>query len=230
MLHTTKFKKTIKDLKDYDFNVLKLVNNKKISKDRKITQVQQGIFKNFTCFTLTLVERETCPSYCYHYKTCYGNHMFRSPRMSALDENLLISRLDKEIKILCSQYKGVLIRLHILGDFFSQKYILAWFNWLKKYSNLAIFGFTALLKSSQLGSLLNDIRKNFDKRFSIRFSNQTNVRFSANSINLEKPIKQKSLICPQQLNKNVDCLNCCLCWDQPKRKIIFLDNKKIIGD
>ena len=52
MLITTKYKKNIHNLEDYQFKVLKPSTNKKLGK-----KVLKGSFKDYKFYTLTLVER-----------------------------------------------------------------------------------------------------------------------------------------------------------------------------
>ena len=77
MLVTTKYKKNIHNLEDYQFKVLKPSTNKKLGK-----KVLKGSFKDYKFYTLTLVERETCPKDCFHWDDCFGNNMPFAHRMS----------------------------------------------------------------------------------------------------------------------------------------------------
>ena len=220
MLTTTIYKKNIHDLNNYEFKVLKPSTNKKLGK-----KVLKGKFKDYKFLTLTLVERETCPPDCYHRDDCYGNNMPFAHRMSASDQDLLQKRIYEDIKNLNG--KKALIRLHILGDFFSVSYVMFWDMILKYFSNIAIYGYTANSTSSKYETSRNiahailKLRIKYKKRFSIRYSNDLKVRFSANSYDIVKPIKGKSILCPVQENKTSNCGTCGLCWEMPKRQIIF---------
>jgi hypothetical protein len=68
-------------------------------------------------------------------------------RMSNKDELLLTTKIHNDIKEL--KGKKVLIRLHILGDFFNVEYVWFWDLMLKLYPNIAIYGYTANSTSSK---------------------------------------------------------------------------------
>ena len=217
---TTIYKKNIHDLENYKFKVLKPSTNKKLGK-----KVLKGQFKDYKFFTLTLVERETCPKDCFHWSTCYGNNMPFAHRMSSKNELLLTTRIHNDIINL--KGKKALIRLHILGDFFSVQYVLFWDMILKLYPNIAIYGYTAnslnsnIELSKSIAEKIILLTKLYKKRFSIRFSNDLENCFSANSFDIVKPIKGKSILCPVQEDKTLNCGTCGLCWESTKRQIIF---------
>ena len=220
MLTTTIYKKNIHNLTDYKFKVLKPSTNKKLGK-----KVLKGQFKDYKFYTLTLVERETCPSDCFHWSTCYGNNMPFAHRMNSQDEQLLKNRIHDDIKNLNG--KKALIRLHILGDFFSVSYVMFWDMILKDFPNIAIYGYTAnninskLEKSRSIASTISVLHSLHKERFSIRFSNDLENPFSANSFDVVKPVKGQSILCPVQEDKTPDCGTCGLCWNSPDKQIIF---------
>ena len=72
-------------------------------------------------YSLTLVERETCPTTCHHWVDCYGNNMPFAHRFSTIG---LTEKMNKEIEMLMEKHKkGIVIRLHVLGDFYSESYV-----------------------------------------------------------------------------------------------------------
>ena len=101
---------------------LKLSKNNKIADKGKLPVVKKGKFKGYVIFTLTLEERATCPRECYHWDNCYGNNMAFAHRIE--HGPALEAKLGEEIAELCATYKGVIIRLHVLGDFYSVDYVL----------------------------------------------------------------------------------------------------------
>jgi len=220
MLITTKYKKNIHNLEDYQFKVLKPSTNKKLGK-----KVLKGSFKDYKFYTLTLVERETCPKDCFHWDDCFGNNMPFAHRMSNRDERVLTNRIHCDIKDL--KGKKALIRLHILGDFFNVEYVWFWDLMLKLYPNIAIYGYTANSTSSKYETSRNiaqailSLRIKHKKRFSVRYSNDLKQEFSANSEELQTPQKDKSIQCPEQIGLTNSCGSCGLCWEQPKRQVIF---------
>jgi hypothetical protein len=95
-------------------------NSRKIGKT-----VMKGKLKGFPIFTLTLEERATCPRTCLEWKTCYGNSMNWARRIKhgrAFEERLWEELAEKQAK----HPNGFLVRLHILGDFYSVDYAELW--------------------------------------------------------------------------------------------------------
>lgn len=214
----TLYKGARRTLADYPYNVIKPVNNKKLGKAGAI--VQKGQFKNYSIFTLTLEERATCPRSCFHWDDCFGNNMPFAHRIEHGAE--LERRIRKEIAELCSTRRGVLVRLHVLGDFYSRDYARLWNELLSKYDNLAVWGYTHHEPASDIGRELTRNRGAFGARWSVRWSDQPVHEFSANSENLDKRQKGHAFICPEQEKKTASCATCALCWEQPKQRVVFL--------
>ena len=144
-------------------------------------------------------------------------------RISAKNQQLLEQRIYNDL--LNSTNQLLLIRLHILGDFFSVKYVKFWRKMLNTFNNIALYGYTANnIKSIYLDSraIAKEIIKlNKNDNCHIRFSNDVNVLFSANSYDIVKPVKGVSIVCPVQENKTANCGTCGLCWNQKDQQIIF---------
>jgi len=236
--HTTIYKnaKTKVPLKDYltmfnkTPNVIKPVKNVKLSKASSI--ITKGTFKGYKMFTLTLTERETCPKSCVHYLDCFGNNMPFAHRIDHTDQKLLEERIEIDLdELIIQKKKRVMLRLHILGDFFSVSYVLFWKKLLHKYNGLlAIFGYTGNLPNdpnplyASIGKAIRDVRRVFKDRklFQIRFSGMPSDSFSANSLDHNTPEKGKDIICPEQTGKTESCTTCSLCWDCPAKRILFI--------
>ena len=218
MLTTTIYKKNIHDLNEYKFKTIKDSTNIKLGK-----KVIKGMYNNYKLKTVTLIERETCPSDCIHWSDCYGNNMPFAHRMKHNDQNLLQKKIYNEL--LNSTNQLLLIRLHVLGDFFNVKYVKFWSIMLNTFKNIAIYGYTANNINSKI-ELSRDIAQeiiklNYSKHSHIRFSNDLTNSFSANSYDVVKPVKGKSILCPVQENKTANCGTCGLCWNQKSQSIIF---------
>ena len=105
-----------------------------------------------------------------------------------------------------------------------------WDMILKDFPNIAIYGYTAnnikskLEKSRSIASTISVLHSLHKERFSIRFSNDLENPFSANSFDVVKPVKGKSILCPVQENKTPDCGACGLCWNSPDKQIICITN------
>ena len=214
----TMYSKSVKLLSDYPHSVLKQSKNGKLSKDR-LPVIKKGKFKGYVIYTLTLEERATCPRYCHHWDDCYGNNMMFAHRIEHGQE--LEKRIESEVAELCGLYRGVIIRLHVLGDFYSEMYVMLWGQLLAKYSNLAIWGFTGHSPKSLIGKTIGWVRAKFGDRFAVRFSNAPDYKFSANSADLFKPEKNKSVICPEQTGATESCATCTICWAAKDVQVLF---------
>ena len=216
---STMYPKSVKLLSDYPHSVLKQSKNSKLSKDR-LPVVKKGKFKGYVIYTLTLEERATCPRECYHWDNCYGNNMMFAHRIEHGFE--LERRLAIEVQELCSTYRGVIIRLHVLGDFYSKRYVEFWECQLSLYDNLAIWGFTGRTPESEIGQSIRYTRFLHGDRFAVRFSNAPKYKFSANSADLFKPVKNKSVICPEQTGATESCATCTICWAAKDMQVLFM--------
>lgn len=139
-------------------------HNQKIGKT-----VTKGRLRGAPIYTLTLEERATCPESCKLWSSCYGNRMHWSRRFAA--GTALEDKLFRELEILDRKHRatGFLVRLHVLGDFYSIDYVTKWASWLEWFPSLNVFGFTAHKKNSVLGSALLKMTSHFGLRFAVRF-------------------------------------------------------------
>ena len=201
-------------------NVLKQSKNNKIADKGKLPIIKKGKFKGAVIFTLTLEERATCPRDCYHWDNCYGNNMAFAHRFQ--HGAALENKLEKEIAELCATYKSVIIRLHVLGDFYSVQYVKLWHKLMTKYDNMAVWGYTGYKPDSDIGKALMYNYKRFGERWVVRFSNAKEIQLSAMSAEVSEPVKGQSFICPEQTGAASNCANCALCWQQPEQQVIFL--------
>ena len=215
---STRYQKSKRSLKDYSHDVLKKPSSAKIGSAGRY--VKKGKLKGAEVYTLTLTERETCPQSCGHWDDCYGNNMPFAHRLEHGRE--LENRLIKEVKDKCRKAaeKGrkVLIRLHVLGDFYSVGYVRMWRQLLVLHKNLYVWGYTHVTPSDnlQIYHQLQLARDGFPERWHIRWSD-TCGDFSANSAELT----HEGIVCPEQEGKTQACTTCSLCWDAPDKNIIF---------
>ena len=132
----------------------------------------------------------------------------------------LTAKLDKEIDILMDKHKkGIVIRLHVLGDFYSVSYVRFWREQLAKHPLLCIFGYTARKDDNIAHAIwrMNDpdrcvIRhsgnKDYDgKLFATQKAFKENWSYAA-----DESFEGKSFDCPEQTGKIKDCASCGLCW------------------
>lgn len=187
-------------------------HNSKIGGD-----VLVGRLKGARIFTLTLEERATCPRSCEVWTSCYGNSMPHSRRWK--HGPAFEKKLTEEVASLCEQHEKVLIRLHILGDFYSMQYVWVWNMLLAEHPNLYVFGFTAHEFKSDIGESLSYLRARHEGRFFIRESGYCGPWGSfVIDFPTEMPRLGTAVVCPEQRTamngegKADHCGNCGLCW------------------
>mgnify|MGYP003109240342 CR=1 FL=1 len=202
---------------------------KKSTNDKLGKKVRKGHYKGYPIYTLTLEERATCPRSCVHWLDCYGNNMryaYRYEAGSALEAMLEVELAELQRK----HSKGFLVRLHILGDFYSVGYVAKWASWLGKFPALHVYGYTANQPNAtdklerEIGQAILSLRENANGRFAIRFSGNFDDNFSANSfddIRSKQAIERKeAILCPEQTKQVNSCADCALCWVAQK-PVIF---------
>ena len=209
MLTSTRFQKSIKS--PVDATILKPGrNNKKLG-----YKIKKGKHKGKYLYSLTLTERDTCPTSCHHWDDCYGNNMPFAHRFQHGKE--LEDKLDYEIGELVRKHnKGILVRLHVLGDFYSPEYVFHWGSLLTKYPTLSVYGYTARYDDSVATALaLFDIcllytsdaadDKNKDYSDAVQFTYAADESFSGDFFD-----------CPEQTGQVDSCADCAACWQTTK--------------
>ena len=211
---STRFPTTVHLPTESPFQILKPGNSKL---GRGFVRV--GRWEGKTLLALTLVERETCPKSCHHWNDCYGNNMYRAHRWStrtAEERRALEARIEQEIKWhLEKRPGGLLIRLHVLGDFYSVSYVRFWARLLRENPKLAVFGYTAHPPKSAKGKSVHAL-------LNLAYPNQSLIRFSQNQEGTEdissprfageEGFQGASFPCPEQTGALPSCLDCGLCW------------------
>ncbi len=135
-------------------------------------------------------------------------HRFSNPNIDLL--------LEREIESLMQKHKeGIVIRLHVLGDFFSVEYVLFWQEMLLKHPKLCLFGYTAREETEHIGKAIMFLNMRFGERCVIRSSrNQEANNFWKYAA--EESFDGPSFVCPEQTGKVKNCASCGLCWTTPK--------------
>lgn len=190
--------------------------------NRKIGKViTKGRWKGFPVYTLTLEERATCSRSCLHWLDCFGNKMNWPTRFMA--DRDLVPRLAKELAALARQYNNFVIRLHVLGDFFSVAYVKQWEAWLAQYPGLHVYGYTAWKPETPIGKAVADLATQRWDRFAVRTSNgEANLRTTRTLYQADAAgIVDGGIVCPVQTGKTECCATCALCWGT-QRQIVFL--------
>jgi hypothetical protein len=182
------------------------------------TPVAKGRLAGFPIYTLTLQERATCPSSCHHWNSCYGNNMHFAERI--VNDADFERMLWLELEALQSRHPaGFLIRLHVLGDFYSEAYVKLWLSALDTFPALHVFGYTARGLESPIGKLIYTAALVRWDRFAIRFSGEDWRELGAPTIQVgeEHPV---AITCPAQLDKTACCSTCGICWST-RRSVAF---------
>lgn len=188
-------------------------NSRKIGR-----QVQKGRWRGFPIFTLTLPERSTCPRSCKEWSTCYGGSMPFARRIAPGDafEILLCAELAEKQRLYPD---GFVVRLHVLGDFYSADYVAMWAEALDAFPALHVFGYTARDPEDEIGAPLLALASQRWDRFAMRFSGQGFASMGSEVV--DSADESDHLICPAQTGKTGCCSSCALCWTS-RRTIAFL--------
>lgn len=188
-------------------------NSRKIGKE-----VRKGKWRSFPIFTLTLEERKTCPRPCREYARCYGNNMPFARRIVA-DEDFEISLVAELAEKQRLHPLGFVVRLHVLGDFYSADYVRLWAEALDVFPALHVFGYTAHPPGSDIGHLIHWLSVSRWDRFAFRFSGLDDTHKGA--VVVDSAEETPHVVCPAQVDKTDCCGTCGLCW-QSDRTIAFL--------
>lgn len=184
---------------------------------RKIGKfVTKGPRRGWPIFTLTLEERATCPRNCKAWGFCYGNNMQAAERIVAGPE-LEEALWNELLQLQFAHPGGFMVRLHILGDFYSLGYVKLWRRALDAFPALHVFGFTAHQPESEIGAALWQLSGNHWDRFAVRFSGMRGEMMASHLADEADPM---AIACPAQTGATECCATCALCWHS-QRSIAF---------
>lgn len=191
-------------------------NNVKIGRD-----VRKGHLRGYWIYTLSLEERATCPRSCAHWYDCYGNNMPFAKRLEhgpAL-EAAIEAQLNRLLSV--RGRRGVLVRLHALGDFYSVEYVDFWRRMLDTFPRLAVFGYTARAPGTPIGDAVFYLTHAHPKRFAMRWSDGKRSWGATVSVQREEDAPANAFVCPEQTSKTQCCATCGACWGTTKN-VAFL--------
>lgn len=208
-------------------------NNSKIGK-----VVLKGPWAGMPIFTLTLEERATCPRSCGQWEGCYGNALQWSKRWDHTDPDFE-DFLRAEIITKCREHPdGLVVRLHVLGDFYSFDYVRMWVELIDRFPQLHVYGYTARREdaddeeSRRIAAGLRRLSEKVWDQFAIRFSREGPGRQHAIVVD-EDPQLPGVIMCPQQPGSSETCGTCGLCWspNAQDKTIAFLRHgmKRAVG-
>lgn len=186
--------------------ILKSVSdNKKMGKGSNL--ITKGKWSGMPMFQMSLEERATCSRDCQQWASCFANNMAFAHRIDHTHPEF-IPTLDAELSALCHLYRhGVVVRPHVIGDYFSAEYAQWWMDQVERHKNLHLFGFTHWARSSDIGKIIS--HANESDRVWIRFSDQGG-EMSANVAG--GAFDNDGFQCPEQVGKTNSCLTCAACW------------------
>jgi hypothetical protein len=191
-------------------------------------KVLKGVWAGFPIYTLTLEERKTCPRSCTVYTQCYGNGM-QWPKRNDVSDPDFMAALAMDVAAAARQHPdGFVVRLHILGDFYSVKYVLFWALLLEMFPNLRVYGYTARridaddLESRKIAQAIGILTKLWS-RFAIRTSHPEFGPGRSVVVD-EDPKLPDVIVCPAQTEKTAACATCAMCWNPAlqRKTIAFL--------
>lgn len=197
-------------------------NNKKLG-----GKVSVRAFQGYTIYSLTLEERASCPKTCDQWTNCYGNNMPFAHRFNHTHVDFIPLLGANVEEVMENHPDGVLLRLHVLGDFYSVSYVQFWHSMLRKHPKLAIFGYTHRPMEGAIGKHIQDLRADFGARFAIRWSDPAQATpfstFVAPSFDTAGA-SENSVVCPEQRGLTESCSACGLCWSMPEKPVIFVEH------
>jgi hypothetical protein len=180
--------------------------------------VGKGRWKGFPIYSLTLPERSTCPT-CQHWRSCYGNHMKNAERFQP--GLALELRLAQEVALLDYENpNGFLVRLHILGDFYSVRYVEHWRKLLDRHPTLNIWGYTARRRGDPIAAAVVALAKDHSERFVMR-SSDDECDLPLKTVTIEHQLNKPgddTVVCPaERIDNTATCATCGLCWETTSR-------------
>lgn len=137
---------------------------------------------------------------------CYGNNMPFAHRYDHTHPDFF-KQLYGAVQRLCASHKKVLLRLHVLGDFFSVEYVRFWYAILEEFPELHLFGYTAHPVTSAIGKEIHNMTLHYGwHRVAIRFSGHAGPRGAV--VN-----STEGVTCPEQTGHVPSCAECGACWN-----------------
>lgn len=188
---------------------------------RKIGKIiTKGRRRGWPIYTLTLEERATCPRGCREWASCYGNNMQAAERIDQGDAMFPV--LEAELERLAAEFPtGFLVRLHVLGDFWSVRYVEFWAYMLHRFKALYLFGFTAHDPGSPIGEAIGLLMGHVGwERAAFRYSGLSGKRHGSAVVLGPGEADPDAILCPAQTGATDCCATCALCW-QSTRSIAF---------
>lgn len=182
--------------------------------------IKKRKWKGLPIYSLTLEERASCPTHCEQWNNCFGNNMPFAHRYDHTHPDFL-PLLEAHIQTLLDKHpQGLVVRLHVLGDFYSPEYVDFWRQQLSIHPNLNAFGYTHHRATHPIGKQINLLNESLPDQWRIRFSDDMSQQFRSEVSNNDL---SDEVICPEQLDKTASCATCGFCWTSEK-PVVFIEH------
>lgn len=199
-------------------------NNRKLGET-----IIKGRFAGYQLFGLSLEERATCSKACDARAFCYGNTMQMARRHRIADPEMFYLILEDELQEnLAGQEHGLMVRLHVLGDFPDVEYVGFWADMLASQERLACYGYTHWT-DGEIAKAIAGVKDTYPDRFRIRWSSKAPRPDGATVVDFvpEKSRIAQGIVCPAQTDATACCASCGTCWEKTGDTIVFIKHGKV---
>lgn len=226
----TKYKKSVVSVPESPpqsglFVLKEATTNKKLGSGGKL--IQKGRYRGMPLFSLTLEERATCWEGCQNWGICYGDNVPFAKRYEP--GPALEGAIRTDLVTLSKRHPGgFVVRLHVLGDFYSVAYVQHWAQLLLEFPALRIFGYTHWPMAHPIGQAVTGLATACPDRVALRRSDRTDAVDplpGAMTIARGAPAAPGTVVCPEQTGKTASCTTCGLCMNTTTA-VSFIDHSR----
>jgi len=181
------------------------------------------LVKDILCWSITPVK--SCPNCRLCKDTCYAVRPYeRWPNVrKAWDRNFSLAKQGRHVNPIVNQLmntRAEVVRIHVSGDFFSQKYIDSWVNISRLFPQIKFYSYSKTMDKfnfSELATLPNvNIINSICPDGKNNYGDEKRINM------LHK--KWGYFVCPAVTDRSVKCgLHCKMC--QLTDKVCFLEHK-----
>jgi hypothetical protein len=226
----TKYKKSVQPVPESPpksglFVLKESTTNKKLGSGGKF--IRKGRYRGMPLYSLTLEERATCWEGCPNLDLCYGDNMPFAKRYEpgpALEQ-----AIETDLAALSTRHPdGFVVRLHVLGDFYSVAYVQHWEQMLLQFPALRIFGYTHWPYAHPIGQAVTGMATACPDRVALRRSDRTDSADplpGAMTIARDAEPYPNTVVCPEQTGQTESCTTCGLCMNT-KTAVSFIDHSR----
>jgi len=154
---------------------------------------------------------------CDQWNRCYGDHCFQVARQDVSTpeaEEYLWANIELQLSFLCARNDKVLVRLHVLGDFYSVEYVQFWEEQLWLHEGLYLYGYTHRPEGDPIHTAIKDL--NTESRTRILLSDQAETPWEAGHflvVDEWEDTPPRTARCPAELTgRDLKCVDCTLCF------------------